>query len=150
MTDAQIHDLCLALLTAESEADVIGLLKHEGYWEDPNVWRYYGDQSENWATVGNQQSRAEQAFIEKIMNSIDTKLLAAACINNVPLTGDSAPSSVFEARNLLFADELKDMERLSRSITVAATGKRTRPSITIADDGEGQHAGHNPLAPQGQ
>jgi hypothetical protein len=39
--------------------------KKAGYWDDPTAWRYYGDQPENWATVGNQQSRAEQALIEK-------------------------------------------------------------------------------------
>src|SRR5262249_42165780 len=78
------------------------------------------------------------ALIEKAMNSIDTKLLAAARVKGVPLTGAEAPQSIFEARNLLFADELKDVEKLSRSITIAATGKRSRPSITIADDGEGQ------------
>ena len=138
MTNGQIRDLCITLLKADLEADVIGLLKKAGYWDRPELWRYYGDQSENWATVGNQQSRAEQAFIEKVMNSIDTKLLAAARIKNIPLTGDGAPQSVFDARDLLFADEFKDIERLSRSITIAATGKRTRPSITIADDGEGQ------------
>ena len=72
------------------------------------------------------------------MNSIDTKLIAAARINGTPVHGPQAPQSVFEARDLLFAEEFKNIERLSHSITVAATGKRTRPSITIADDGEGQ------------
>jgi hypothetical protein len=132
------QELCLALREADTEAEVIALLTKAGYWDDPSVWRFYGDQPENWATVGNQQSRAEQALIEKAMNSIDTKLLAAARIKNVPLNGAGAPQTVFDARNMLFAEELKDVEKLSRSITVAATGKRTRPSITIVDDGEGQ------------
>lgn len=132
------RELCLALLKADSEAEVIDILTKAGYWNDASVWRFYGDQPENWATVGNQQSRAEQALVEKAMNSIDTKLLAAARIKNVPLNGVEAPQSVFDARNLFFGDELKDVEKLSRSITVAATGKRTRPSITIVDDGEGQ------------
>ncbi len=138
------RELCLALLKADTEAQVVALLKQLGYWDDPTVWRFYGDQPENWATVGNQQSRAEQALIEKAMNSIDTKLLAAARINEIPLTGPDAPDSVFTARDMLFGDELKDMEKLSRSITIAATGKRTRPSITIVDDGEGQTAAGMP------
>lgn len=138
MSGAEAKKLLGDLLQAESEAEVIAILRAAGYWDDPKVWRHYGDQSENWATVGNQQSRAEQALIEKAMNSIDTKLLAAARMKGIPTTGPQAPQSVFEARSLLFADELKDVEKLSRSITIAATGKRTRPSITIADDGEGQ------------
>jgi hypothetical protein len=51
------------LLKADTEAEVIAILKVAGYWENPTVWRFYGDQPENWATVGNQQSRAEQALI---------------------------------------------------------------------------------------
>ena len=126
------------LLKADSEAEVIAILKAAGYWDDPKVWRFYGDQPENWATVGNQQSRAEQALIEKAMNSIDTKLIAAARIAGLPIQGDGAPQSVFEARDLLFGEQLKDIEKLSHSITIAATGRRQRPSITIVDDGEGQ------------
>jgi hypothetical protein len=138
MIEPEAKKLFEQLLKADSESEVIAILKVFGYWDDPKVWRYYGDQPENWATVGNQQSRAEQALIEKAMNSIDTKLLAAARIKGIPLNGPEAPQSVFEARNTLFVDELKDMEKLSRSITIAATGKRSRPSITITDDGEGQ------------
>jgi hypothetical protein len=138
MSKDKVQDLCIALLHADTEAEIVAILKKEGYWDDPTVWRFYGDQPENWATVGNQQSRAEQALIEKAMNSIDTKLLAAARIKNIPINGPQAPQSVFDARQILFGEELKDVEKLSRSITIAATGKRTRPSITITDDGEGQ------------
>jgi hypothetical protein len=127
---------CLA--AADTEAEVIESLKEAGYWDDPAVWRFYGDQPENWATVGNQQSRAEQALIEKAMNSIDTKLIAAARIKGIPLSGPEAPQSIFEARDTLFGEELKNIEKLSNSITITATGKKTRPSISIADDGEGQ------------
>lgn len=134
----QANQLLDKLLRVDTEAEVIAILKAEGYWDDHTVWRFYGDQPENWATVGNQQSRAEQALIEKAMNSIDTKLIAAARIKGIPIHGPQAPQSVFDARNLLFAEELKDVEKLSRSITIAATGKRSRPSITITDDGEGQ------------
>jgi len=72
------------------------------------------------------------------MNSIDTKLIAAARIKGIPIHGQQAPQSIFEARDFLFGEEIKNVEKLSHSITIAATGKRSRPSITIADDGEGQ------------
>jgi hypothetical protein len=138
MTDAKVAALCRALMLADKEDEVIRILKEAGYWGDPDCWRFYGDQPENWATVGNQQSRAEQALIEKLMNSIDTKLIAASRIAGVPIHGDEAPQSVFEARDLLFGEAMADVEKLSQSITVAATGRRQRPSITIVDDGEGQ------------
>jgi hypothetical protein len=125
------------LLNSDIEAEVIAILKMAGYWDDQAAWRFYGDQPENWATIGGQQSRAEQALIEKLTNSVDTKLIAGARIAGLPITGPGAPQSVFAARDLLFGDQLKDMEKLARSITVAATGQRRRPSISIADDGEG-------------
>jgi hypothetical protein len=93
-----------SLLNADSESEVIEILSIAGYWNDTNVWRFYGDQPENWATVGNQQSRAEQALVEKAMNSIDTKLIAAARIRGVPTTGPQAPQSIFEARDLFFGE----------------------------------------------
>ncbi|RWP83480.1 MAG: hypothetical protein EOR11_23470 [Mesorhizobium sp.] len=134
----EAQELFDSLLRADTETEVVTLLKNAGYWDDPTAWRFYGDQPENWATVGGQQSRAEQALIEKLMNSIDTKLIAAARMAGLPINGAAAPQSVFDARNLLFGEELKNVEKLSQSITVAATGKRGRPSITIVDDGEGQ------------
>ncbi len=133
-----VRDLFDRLLKADAESEIIAILKEEGYWDEPKVWRYYGDQPENWATVGNQQSRAEQALIEKAMNSVDTKLISAVRIAGLPLNGAGAPQSIFEARDLLFGEELKNIEKLSKSITIAATGRKTRPSISIADDGEGQ------------
>ena len=138
MNETKTNQVFDSLLKADTEAEVIAILKFAGYWDDPNVWRFYGDQPENWATVGNQQSRAEQALIEKAMNSIDTKLVAAALTKGIPIHGAEAPRSIFKARDLLFGEELKNIEKLSHSITIAATGKRARPSITIVDDGEGQ------------
>ena len=138
MSSNAAKELCEQLLHADSEPDVIAILKKAGYWDDSTCWRFYGDRPKNWGTVGGQQSRAEQALIEKVMNSIDTKLIAAARQRGIPLSGPKAPQSVAEARDLLFGDDLKDLEKLSESITIAATGKKTRPSITIADDGEGQ------------
>jgi hypothetical protein len=81
----QAKQLFERLLRADSEAEVIGILRAAGYWDEPGVWRFYGDQPENWATVGNQQSRAEQALIEKGTNSIDTKLIAAARLAGLPV-----------------------------------------------------------------
>jgi hypothetical protein len=124
------------LLKSDSEEEVVAILTEAGYWNDPKVWRYYGDKPRNWATVGNQQSRPDHALVEKLTNAIDTKLIAAATIAS-KLEGSTAPATIFDARDLLFGEELKDMEALSKSITVAATGRRQRPSITITDDGEG-------------
>ena len=145
----ELKDLCLALVHADTEAEVINLLRDEGYWDNPDQWRWFGDQELNYSSVGNQQSRAEHAFIEKLINSIDTKLVAAARIAGcLPKAGDNpqapdTPVTINEARERFFSDELRDLETLSRGITVAATGVKPRegngrPCFSITDDGEGQ------------
>jgi hypothetical protein len=129
-------ELLKRLLNADTEEEVVKILTEAGYWNDPKVWRYYGDKPRNWATVGGQQSKPDHALVEKLTNAIDTKLIVAARLLG-RLDGSTAPISIYDARDAFFGDELKDIETLSKSITVAATGRRQRPSITISDDGEG-------------
>jgi hypothetical protein len=142
MPRLQPKELFETLLHADTEAEVVEILTEAEYWDDPTVWRYYGDEAENWPTVGNQQSRPDHALVEKLTNAGDTKLIAAAVIGGIPIEGQEAPQTMADARDLLFGPELKNVEELSKSITVAATGKTTgrkqKPSITIVDDGEGR------------
>jgi hypothetical protein len=140
MTLVDARTLCEALISADSEAEVVCLLADAGYWDNEEVWRDLGDEPENYSTVGNQQSRAEQALVEKLVNAIDSKLIAAARLAGVDPEGPEAPATMWAARDAFLGDALKDPEKLSRGITVAATGQRApgRPSITIVDDGEGQ------------
>ena len=62
------QELCLALMHAESQDKVVALLEHVGYWSEDSVWRFLGDQEGNWSSIGNQQSEAVAALIEKIVN----------------------------------------------------------------------------------
>ncbi len=71
MTNSQIRDLALALLKADSEGEAVGILKSSGFWDDQTVWRLYGDNDGNYATIGNQQSRPEAALVEKVVNAVD-------------------------------------------------------------------------------
>lgn len=132
--------LCERLIAADSEADVIALLTDSGHWADGKVWRDLDDDPENYPTVGNQQSQAEQALVEKLVNAIDTKLIAAARQMGVDPEGAGAPPTMWSARDAFFKQALNDPEKLSRGITVAVTGHRApgKPSVSIVDDGEGQ------------
>ena len=67
--------LCLSLVKAESEEEVINILKEAKYWDEPRVWQYYGNNENNYSDIGNQQSSAEAALIEKIINSVDAVLM---------------------------------------------------------------------------
>ena len=155
MTNNQIMKFALALLHADTEADVIQLLKGQGYWDDLAAWRLYGERDNNYATIGNQQSRPEAALAEKVVNSIDARLLDQSLRRGVDPTSAAAPASMRQALSLFFEgrdlssdrggmmqdwDQAKQLEE-SQHITVAVTGSRGRagaPCITIADVGEGQ------------
>ena len=144
--------LCLDLLYADTEEQVIEILRLEGYWDDATVWREFGDKADNFSTMGNQSSSAEAALVEKLVNSVDAVLMGECLSAGILPSSANAPRSIPEAVALFFfgdisrADSLghisnwHDTKRreLSQRITLAATGSRSRPSFTIVDDGEGQ------------
>lgn len=156
MTMLSPQDLCLALIRADSEEEVIELLRTEGYWERTEVWRHYGDIENNYATMGNQQSRPEAALVEKLVNSVDARLIDKCLVANLDPEGDEAPETIRKAVAQFFdpagdptsgraglITEWPDDHRLdvARGITLAATGSMPRsgdPCFTIADSGEGQ------------
>ena len=146
--------LCMALLRADTEGEVVSLLEQAGYWDAPACWRPYGDLENNWGVGGNQQSLAEGALAEKLINSVDACLINECLTRRIDPSSAEAPQSVREAVALFFADSSHspgvDMARLENwgsvkarkvaaNITFCATGVRPEQlNITIADAGEGQ------------
>ena len=123
--------LCLNLAQGDTEKDIINLLKNAGYWDDPNVWEYYGNIENNYGTIGNQSNMAEFALVEKITNSIDA-ILIGECLKkgidpffNIP-NGD------------LFNITSGERTDLAKMIKLVVTGTRKNPSYAIIDSGEGQ------------
>jgi hypothetical protein len=49
-------ELANKLAQAESESDIIDILTNEKYWADYSYWRPFGDNENNYSTIGNQQS----------------------------------------------------------------------------------------------
>lgn len=152
MTNENLKQICLSLLLADTEEDVIKILRNEGYWDNSDFWRYYGDKEDNFSTVGNQQSRPEAALVEKIVNSVDALLMNECWEQGIPPDDPKAPKSIHEAVARFFAgDENKhetyghigywstrERTDVSRRITVTATGSRSNPCFTMSDSGEGQ------------
>lgn len=157
------RELCLSLMRAESEAEVIALLDAAGYWNDPAAWRYYGDNELNFAQAGGQQARADFAFNEKVVNSVDSVLTRLAMEAGIAPDGPAAPTSIREAvarfvesahgeKLKTTAGRIEDWPRdfrrtIAQNISVFATEpagwtSRERPTISIADLGEG----HTPAA----
>src|SRR5688500_18968501 len=90
-------DLCMALMRADTEADVTDVLTKAGYWDDPYAWRLFNDSDNNYSSIGNQQADAVAAFVEKIINSVDARLVDAARMAGVDPEGPEAPASMREA-----------------------------------------------------
>lgn len=155
------QDLCLKLMRAESEAEVISLLRDAGYWDKPSAWRYYGDNELNWSQAGGQQSRADFAFNEKVVNSIDSVLTRMAIERGIDPSGPNAPATIRDAvarfveasANTTLRTTAGRVEEwpqafrreVAKNISVFATEppnwtSQKRPTISIADLGEGHSA----------
>lgn len=145
-------DLALKLASCESEKEVIEVLKCEKFWDDEQYWRPFGDNENNWSTIGNQQSDADKALVEKIVNSIDAILMKECLVRKIDPESTNAPKSISEALEKYFnikggkIEDLTQSERTSfaKSVILAATGAKPTdgpncyPNITIVDKGEGQ------------
>lgn len=156
MNDTAAKELCLALIHAESEEEVVETLRAADMWEDESLWRYYGDDDGNYSTVGNQQSRPDAALIEKLVNSIDARLILECRLAGLdPSTTegprtlraavaqfiDKADPSINHVAGLVSEWDSKKRTDVARGITLAATGNKASsgyPNLTICDAGEGQ------------
>lgn len=147
----EVKKICEELIRADTEQQVITILTEAGYWDDPEVWRYYGDNENNYSSFGNQQSRSDYALVEKLVNSIDAMLMGECLVRGIDPEGDNAPCSIREAVAEFFeenpsgstAGQIREWSpgkraEVAKGITLAATGSRSLPSFTIADLGEGQ------------
>jgi len=156
MNSEDARDLCLNLMVADTEEQVIDLLTKAGCWEKDDFWRNYGDMENNYSTIGNQQSRPDAALVEKLVNSIDACLMNECLLRRInPEDPARAPKSIEEAVAVFFGESKskqtphspvtewlpsKRME-IAKRITLAATGARGRAgkaSFSVADSGEGQ------------
>jgi len=152
MTNEDTKQLCLDLLRVDSENDAIDLLGLYGLWNPPSYWRYFGDKEDNYAAIGNQQSRPEAALVEKIVNSVDARLMNECQIRGITPSSPDAPQTIPIAVSKFFVSEQspsetsgsilnwddKQRQRVAEGITLAATGEKSNPCFTIADIGEGQ------------
>jgi hypothetical protein len=143
-------------MRADAETEVIDLLRQAGFWGAPGAWRYFGDYENNYNTIGNQQSRSDAALVEKLVNSVDARLMNECLARGMNPEGPEAPVNVREGVAAFFEEPRRvqsDMAgRISywsgsqrtdvaRGITLSATGfspGRGKPCFTISDCGEGQ------------
>ncbi len=153
MENREVKQLCIDLIHADTEEQVIALLTKANLWENTSLWRDLGDNENNYAVIGNQSSKADAALVEKVVNSIDARLLDECRKIKIDPQSDKAPPSIRHAV-AQFIEKSAHPEKestgkisewspsqrteVARAITLAATGTRTNPSYTIVDSGEGQ------------
>ncbi len=140
------RELCLELCRADTEAQVVAILRDAGYWDAPQDWMYYGDYENNFQTIGNQQSSPEAALVEKIINSIDAVLMRECLRESIDPEGPDAPPSLKDAMEWFFDVKggvlanisQRRRNELAQNIAVVATGGKQNPTYSIVDKGEGQ------------
>jgi hypothetical protein len=135
------------LLHAEDESEVDAILKRADYGLDnEDVWRALGDMENNFSTVGNQQTEATAALVEKIINAIDA-ILMVECFRagidpestDAPPTMSAAVERFLRIRDGMLANlDPKRRTELAKRIHVAAVGEKNDPCYLIIDSGEGQ------------
>lgn len=142
------------MMKVDTEDDVIELLKKAGYWDNDDAWRYYGDQDVNYSIIAGQSSKPDVALVEKIVNSVDARLILECQLRGIDPAEPAAPKSIRSAVAEFFEDGSKSATaglvrewssskrtKVSHGITLAATGNKPsngNPCFTISDCGEGQ------------
>ena len=144
------------LLRADTVDEVEDALRRAGYMDNDSAWRFLGDNENSGAVVGAQQEDPVSALAEKFTNSVDAVLIDRCLTEGIaPTDPESAPTSYqkaiarfFPSANSGFAEQeaesavpwpLPATKAGSELITMAVTGQKTLPSLSIADQGEGQN-----------
>lgn len=152
---ASVLRLFTALLNADREEEAVEILQAAGVWDDPALWRLYGDEEDNFSAAGNQQRNPVAALVEKAINAVDAGLMGKVLAAGISPRSTDAPSTPREAVAIFYEgaepgnvhDHQGRMANwtpqqrtaIARDITIALTGEISpRPSISIADAGEGQ------------
>ena len=140
MSNSQTTSFALSLLHADSEDEIVQILRDHNYWDDSGAWRLYGDDENNFKMIGAQQARSEAALVEKLVNSVDARLMDQCRREGMEPDAVEAPQTIAEARKRFFGTV--NRTELAKGITLAITGARPQqggmPCLTICDIGEGQ------------
>ena len=143
--DKKIRDFALSIAKAESESEIENILSKYGFDDDnENVWESLGDGAGS--VIDNQQSQAEGALVEKIINSVDAVLMKEAKDKYGDPCHRDAPSSIKKAVSEFFdVGDISDLEtketlrkKMPGNISVSITGSKKSLSVIVADQGEGQ------------
>jgi hypothetical protein len=146
MNEAAVRKLCLDLINSDTESEVIEILTDTGFWNFSESWRCLGDNENNYSVIGSQQSRSDAALVEKLVNSVDARLMDECFRSSVdPESSEAPPDIRFAVAKFIEKSPCPEKETtgrvsnwtpsertsVARQISLAATGSRRQPSFTI-------------------
>jgi len=135
-------EILLKLLNSQTSEEVERIVTTDKFFENCK-WIFYGDNFNNVGTVEGQMRDADNALMEKAINSIDAILMRRCYEEGIdPRDKTKAPKSVTEAIERFFGGKeklrKKRAEFAKEWLRITAEGKKDLPTITIIDKGEGQ------------
>lgn len=135
-------ELLLKLLSAQTAEEVTKIVENDQFFSECN-WIPYGGRSNNVGIVEGQMRDADNALMEKVINSIDAILMRRCYEEGIdPRDSEKAPRTMTEAvERFLGGREVlrkKRSEFAKEWLRLTAEGEKDRPTITIVDKGEGQ------------
>ncbi len=144
MTTNDNVDILNKLLDATTAEEVDFIVAHSEFFKNVE-WVQIGGkkvaEEVNAGHVEGQMKYPENAFVEKITNSIDAILMKKCHEHGIdPIDKSRAPKSLQEAIAKFIGTE-EDFEKLRKQhsdIIITAEGKKEYPTLTIIDRGEGQ------------
>ncbi|HZY39395.1 MAG TPA: hypothetical protein VFE53_22220 [Mucilaginibacter sp.] len=132
------------LFSIHSEDDLdVFIAEHPKIFHQKN-WQPLGGHENNYGVIENQQASPIAALIEKITNSIDATLMKKCYEAGIDPKSAAAPKTMDEAKERFFPDyknwDITTNRKIqAKQIQILADGPKLTPSLTIYDNGEGQH-----------
>ena len=94
MSNEKIKALAIDLMKANQEDQVVQILKNAGYWDSKDYWKPYGNENNNFSVINTQQANADNALVEKIINSVDAVLIKECYKCGINPKSKDAPQSI--------------------------------------------------------
>lgn len=145
----QNEEILARLVNAMTADEVDFIVQNDDFFKNINWVPIGGRGNEiNAGRVEGQMKYPENAFVEKITNSIDAILMKKCREAGIdPSDKAKAPKSLQEAITKFIGTE-QDFDKLRKKhsdITITAEGKKEYPTLTIIDRGEGQEPEKLPM-----
>jgi len=144
-----LKTLFLQLFNCPDEQAVEKVIQQNAAVFSPNSnWKPLGGSETMYGVIENQQASPIAALVEKITNSIDATLMRKCYEEGIDPKGSNAPKTMEAAVKQFYAVDYDNWDMASfrktqaENIQIVASGQRMNTSLTIYDNGEGQHPEH--------